>query len=1299
MVELSGGAIAKLQWRNTGTISSNTIIPAANFVQSCTGANLSLSEYSVPSPSHANKNEDVNFSVRANNLGTLNAQPDITLSTTYNQDVNITSAMQNNGVDFNCSPSSGLLTTGSAITCTMTSTLVSGAANKDFSFVVKATALGQLTQTSVIASPTIDTNSANNTLVTTVPINSPAYCQTQSLLPGFHMIDPDAGSNKNSFEIFCYEDASNVWHDLIALPIKNNSNNFLFNNNATSSNYYDTTANPRTHFEAIEINANSITYSGTLNDGTPRPQIPVVISPNAAPYTITTDGKTYHVMGSSFSNISLIGTPFKIDWDNTGELSGCDETKLRKAFGQAVKYNTINAGTTNDGLSRCEISSMQLTLLDDYQFLTYGTGEVLQHSCKEMATYIPNNIFDDASVDGHFNILTTQPSYPSSIPTTNGERDNGQDIGATLRPLTVYCKYQTDLAYVWTFLTALDAKVTQYKTDLVTKQDTCSQLGLYFYVPNSKETFDRVRQYLKAKKTGNDGWENYTGTIEEKIKSLHAGNVYYLTEFKDVKIWPYGPFGVYLPSPKSKTSSLRAPMHNITTMANYNDSMGKDGWLSILSSADLNKTEDWWIADIGAGLEITKAYADHTYSPSGVHPTRTATYDEPNGNYTYDAWLNFLYDEEGWVYHNDDWYANYPYYDYMCMSETNYDTASRYSLIPGFFDVIQRSRNIPPQFSDSNLSTQIVRKNIELDVILYKINTTTLLIDKTQLNEDENKSVGIFISSVVGGNSPVPIKFLGEYHDFSTNNGRIPITDFNLTSANPRLLAQFYYCNAANTDWTTCWNYNNNPDSPTISAIGGGDHSDSNDDFAIRPDKFGLSVSGSIITKAEDINITYYAYDYTNAPTTNYNETLSTFNAPLADSTKIPLCPVTALSFPAITFVNGIDTNTTSLVNIGAFHVEIKENSGSEYAIVDLDDTPDIERFITPSDMNLTIVPHHFKITPITNINHGNNFTYLSNDLDNMAIKFDFNATAENSSNNITPNYTALCYAHDTNISLQYNSANISTQLAKLFYKELTSGVDANITATANNVANALPASIFTTDVNGTAQIKLRVNFSRENNTTINPFIVNFNDLNISDQTYAASGIITATDSSSAIDANATMVYGRSHASRQRYEVPKDTPYPANIYYESYCFGTDIGGADCNKTLLNGFSPNYKKTDDVRWFINEVHNTALDGNVTTVVEKGGTNILADIVDATDNPTGNPSPSTLTYDASRGYPYKTTMENNASSWLIYNEGNPTATRNQFSVEFNIGGTNWSGAHETNTTTNNPATATTNRRTMW
>ncbi|MDO9266106.1 MAG: hypothetical protein Q7U00_03390, partial [Sulfurimonas sp.] len=65
---------------------------------------------------------------------------------------------------------------------------------------------------------------------------------------------------------------------------------------------------------------------------------------------------------------------------------------------------------------------------------------------------------------------------------------------------------------------------------------------------------------------------------------------------------------------------------------------------------------------------------------------------------------------------------------------------------------------------------------------------------------------------------------------------------------------------------------------------------------------------------------------------------------------------------------------------------------------------------------------------------------------------------------------------------------------------------------------------------------------------------------------------------------------------------------------------------------------------------------------------------------------------------KGYPYKTTMHNNASIWLIQNETNPNATTNEFQVEF-TDQADWSGAHDTSNTSKAKGAPWTNKRLDW
>ena len=972
-----------------------------------------------------------------------------------------------------------------------------------------------------------------------------SYCEQNGLSEGFHVIDPDDGDEDNSFEIFCHKEGA-IWHDLVALPIKNNSNNFVFNNADTSLNYYNESDNPRTHFHAIEIDGGHITYDGT------KPILPVITARSDEPWDITTDGHAFKVMGSLFSNINLIGTPFTIDWDKTGELRDCNETVLRKALDQAVKYNTL----VDDGHSRCEISTMNLSLLDDYRFLVYNDDEVLQHSCKEMAAYVPNNVgvLDDESVAGHFNILTSEPAYPNDIPTTNGQRTNSTDLGdAKSRPLTVYCKYQTDLHYVWTFLTALDGVVTNSKNDITNKADTCSQLGLWFFVPNTKETFNRVRLYLKSHKNGDNGWENYTGTVREKYKMYNnnPNKEYYLNNLGYEKIWPYGPLGVYYPcygnhdanagcSSRSwypghtnvKGWMSGSPMHNISTMSNYNDSMGKKGWVSILGEQDLNKTNEWWISDIGAGEEIGyETPSRYAYNPHGTHlyQSKNYKYYEPNGNYTQNAWLNFLHDDEGWIYHNDDNNAFYAYYDYTCMSETNYDYAGRYTLIPGFFNAIERatrSGNTAPEFSDTNITTKIVNKTISLDILLYKL-ASDGSIDRSQLNTNENKSVGVFLSTIEGNNVPVPIKFLGEFYDFDGNDGRIQIPDFTISTAQKRVVVQFYYCNASDQNWTDCWDYTNSNDAITISSKDGGDKVESLDDFAIRPKKFDISVV-PLVKAGTGQNYSVTAMQEGGGASSGYTVSNSDYPLDINTTKYMPDNSINNSLHGTATIISySFSDGSSSDLNISyddvgkvTLHVE-----DQKWAEVDADDTPascdsgtvNVGMYIC-GDTNTTFIPDHFSLSSVKVYNEDNgSFTYLSSDL-NMSASVSVTITAQTEQNTTTQNFDSASWENPVSVSLHVTPPSGSSLVPK----------ENNIT----NQTLGFATGSYQVKGNETNPSKaLLFNFQRAVNNAINPFDYNGSDVNVS-----VNSLYTVSGSSETIvgDENATQtvrfLYGKAHA-------------------------------------------------------------------------------------------------------------------------------------------------------------------------
>ncbi|OHE19299.1 MAG: hypothetical protein A2540_04175, partial [Sulfurimonas sp. RIFOXYD2_FULL_37_8] len=471
----------------------------------------------------------------------------------------------------------------------------------------------------------------------------------------------------------------------------------------------------------------------------------------------------------------------------------------------------------------------------------------------------------------------------------------------------------------------------------------------------------------------------------------------------------------------------------------------------------------------------------------------------------------------------------------------------------------------------------------------------------------------------------------------------------------------------------------------------------SRDNFAIRPAGYtGIFTPSGTLKAGNDFNLTLIAKGIDSSAVTGYdgsvaitaltqNTSCPVRNGNLSDSSGNPL---------GSQIFNGVDTailNNIKFGDIGLFDMNVTD---STWTIVDSakgdcitesnSTTPDVNGKVgclIRSTFNPVLIPDHFGVTSIIT-NHGNGFTYLSSDLNTSAI-LNISTTAQSLSGTTTQNYNSGCYAKATDYNIVYDNLAITPNgnLTTLNFFETNTSTSGVININSSLVLSNLSSSIFSTDANGTGNVSIQINFDRNATKVVNPFILNISDVNVTDT--------DAVQGNSTIDTNATFLFGRTHASRQRYEGTAGT---ANIYFETYCFG-----AGCNKALLpNGV--NSKRVDDVRWFINEDHNPANNGVIGTVKQKDGTVTTADDkINITAQTNGNPSTASLFYNQN-SYPYKATMEGSASSWLIQNEFNANATTNEFQVEFdNIG--DWTGEHNTSTITTSPNKATINRRIMW
>ena len=449
----------------------------------------------------------------------------------------------------------------------------------------------------------------------------------------------------------------------------------------------------------------------------------------------------------------------------------------------------------------------------------------------------------------------------------------------------------------------------------------------------------------------------------------------------------------------------------------------------------------------------------------------------------------------------------------------------------------------------------------------------------------------------------------------------------------------------------------------------------STDNFAIRPKNFNITPVSAKIISAKQQAYVIQANDDLDLPTIGYTLSQADYAMTTIDTKYMPddtvnnaLIGISTVN--SFSFSDGLSTDTNlSYSDIGKVGISMQDRT---WALVDIDDTPqtcNADGAYVCGETNATFIPKQFTFG-VTRLNDkAATYTYISNDL-NMSAQVSLVVNAVNENDVITQNFTASSWEEPTSLDIAITSTASTPTLLK------------SVIAANKLGFNAGTLTLSTAETNSSK--KLLFNFTRTNNTALNPFRIDGSEVTASALSTYASGEIVA--GSSLADQNATFIYGRTHATRHRFTGPTGT---ALIYYEAYCSGTTT----CDKTLLPN-TINSKTTDDPRWFINPLH-AVMAGEVGTVTQKGTSSPVT-----TTAATGtNIANVALTYDESKGYPYKATMENNASSWLVYNPNNIADTNNDFDVEFVSGTSSWAGQKETDTVTNRNASDKTNRRSMW
>ena len=373
------------------------------------------------------------------------------------------------------------------------------------------------------------------------------------------------------------------------------------------------------------------------------------------------------------------------------------------------------------------------------------------------------------------------------------------------------------------------------------------------------------------------------------------------------------------------------------------------------------------------------------------------------------------------------------------------------------------------------------------------------------------------------------------------------------------------------------------------------------DNFAIRPDKFLVTANG--VNRADN-NISFVsikALDYHHNIIPEYNTSSVDLNMSAID--KNPSCYSANVDYD-FTFKNGIaKINYIKYPEVGDISLRLAEKLGKEYAIVDKNDTADTQRLITKGvSAYFTVLPDHLAVynTSVNNFNNSN-FTYLSNDL-NMSATLNTIIEAQNKNNQITHNYSDICYAKDVNVTISHDSNTSMNNLNYILTNYSTSQKDKNISFIINK--NKF--------MNGSTPLSLLINFDRNSSKgkEVEPFRFTINTIYTKDK--------NDTNGSNNINQSLTFIYAKA-------------------------ITQDMATIEQNIDLPILF----EKFENKKWVINSLHNNKIYGDVNDSFTTSNVNI--DLNETNIN-YGKQliyvSPNTNTR------PYKVRLHLNIPIWLWY-----------------------------------------------
>lgn len=427
----------------------------------------------------------------------------------------------------------------------------------------------------------------------------------------------------------------------------------------------------------------------------------------------------------------------------------------------------------------------------------------------------------------------------------------------------------------------------------------------------------------------------------------------------------------------------------------------------------------------------------------------------------------------------------------------------------------------------------------------------------------------------------------------------------------------------------------------------------SQDEFAIRPDRFSITpVTSAKAGEGFALGITAKVYGAL-AASTNYNETEGSSYALsfVEHNASTSSCITGTTTMANKNFSNGAINETVTYSEVGLVDINISENLGSEFAIVDALDTPDVaDRLIEPDHIQVSFTPSKFEIqTPlVTNHTNTDVFTYYaaSGDTKERGVNVTAIIEAQNFAGDPTINYSGECYAKDTDLNIVYTGTGDATGKAINWY-DVGNAVDNSAVpialSTAGNFDFPIADANFTA---GVSSVSMKFNLGRSVRTPMEPFTFKVTTMTASD----SDGISTV--AASVINTGIDFYYGRLNTPDMSVVGDEAT---AKIYNEVYC-------KNCVKTTYT-LAQNSESADSINWYI-----ITGEGNEFLTPSSSHGNIIQ-----------STGVNTIALKAPK-LPHRNTISYEPKEWLKHNLFSDVNTQEKFKVTFTSNTPKWAGQGE-------------------